>query len=225
MPSDTDLGSPTNGPLNQSGHLRRLRIVIGAAAVLLALLLYYFGPWRPLGANDHGTPIQPARTLPEVAVRRVPTAAGAIMAVTGSGVGASVGATSSVASSSLILSRKWSLVFIGNGACNDDCRQTLQFMQTVQGGLDALAARTQRVFLVSAQCCDHDYLRRAQADLLTLDASSAGAQPLLDAFPGDARGAVFVVDPGSRIVLRYSASANPRGLREELRRLLASGPG
>ena len=80
-------------------------------------------------------------------------------------------------------SGRWSLVYIGSGDCDADCRNTLYYMRQTHLGLANLAPRVQRVFLVSANCCDRDYLAREQPGLITLNADAA----LLAQFPPERR--------------------------------------
>ncbi len=119
------------------------------------------------------------------------------------------------------LTGKWSLVYVGPGDCNADCRATLYFMRQTHLGLANLIPRVQRVFLVTADCCDHDYLAREQPQLITLDAHGTGGAALLGSFPTDGRAAtIFVVDPRGNLMMRYDAHDDPKGLRNDLKRLL-----
>ncbi len=53
------------------------------------------------------------------------------------------------------------------------------------------------------------------------DASQAAAQPLLAQFPADGRArALYIVDPLGNLMMRYDARLPPKGLLEDLKRLL-----
>src|ERR1700722_16575487 len=82
-----------------------------------------------------------------------------------------------------VLTGKWSLVYANTGDCNADCRSSLYFMRQTYLGLANLAPRVQRVFLVTAACCDRDYLAREQPGLITLDADGAAGATLLAPSP------------------------------------------
>src|SRR5204862_392587 len=70
----------------------------------------------------------------------------------------------------------WSLVYVGNGACDGACRQALWVMRQTRLALNNDMTRVQRVFLVSAECCAGELLGREQAGLEILDAAGpAGA--------------------------------------------------
>jgi cytochrome oxidase Cu insertion factor (SCO1/SenC/PrrC family) len=173
--------------------------------LLLAFALYYGSAWRPTGRTNHGVLIQPARTLPPITLPQIAAASG----------GDSLAAAD-------LLTGKWSLVYVGSGDCDAGCRDTLYFMRQTHLGLANLMPRVQRVFLVSHGCCDRDYLAREQPNLITLNAEGAAGAALLAQFPAERRdSSIFVVDPRGNLMLRYDAHQDPRGLRNDLKKLLA----
>jgi len=174
------------------------------APLLLAFALYYGSSWRPLGHTNHGALIEPARTLPPAALPQVALAAGDPPAAAD------------------VLTGKWSLVYLGRGDCDPECRNTLYFMRQTHLGLANLMPRVQRVFLVTAACCDRDYLAQQQPNLITLNAEVAAGAPLLAQFPPERRAStIFVVDPRGNLMMRYDAHDDPKGLRNDLKKLLA----
>jgi hypothetical protein len=188
--------------------------------LLLSFVIYYGSDWRPAGRTNHGVLIEPARTLPQVALPRValPPAASPQLASTGVDAGASGGDALAAAD---VLSGKWSLVYVGSGECDAACRDTLYFMRQTHFGLANLIPRVQRVFLVTASCCDREFLAREQPGLITLNAHDAAAAPLLAQFPAERRAStIFVVDPRGNLMMRYDAHEDPRGLRNDLKKLL-----
>ncbi len=81
--------------------------------------------------------------------------------------------------------------------------------------------RMERVFLATANCCAREYLQQEHTGLVVLDASGSAAQPLLAQFPQEGREhTLFVVDPLGNLMMGYDARENPRGLLEDLKRLL-----
>jgi hypothetical protein len=179
------------------------------APLLLAFIVYYGSDWRPLRHTNHGVLIEPARSLPLIALPQLaPSAAG--------------GAAAEAPAAANVLTGKWSLVYIGRGDCDADCRDTLYFMRQTHFGLANLIPRVQRIFLVSAACCDRDYLVREQPNLITLDAAEAAGAALLALFPSEQRAStIFVVDPRGNLMMRYDAHQDPKGLRDDLKKLLA----
>jgi hypothetical protein len=194
-----------------------LLLLLFFAPLLLAFVLYYGSQWRPTGRTNHGELIEPARTLPLIALPRVVTTPGA--ASNAAPGAAPVGDALAAAD---VLTGKWSLVYANSGDCDADCRSTLYFMRQTHLGLANLAPRVQRVFLVTASCCDRDYLAREQPGLITLDAHGAAGATLLAQFPSERRASsIFVVDPRGNLMLRYDAHDDPKGLRNDLKKLLA----
>ena len=180
-----------------------LMLVLFFAPLLLSFLIYYGSDWRPAGHTNHGTLIEPPRALPRVALPRGDNGAR----------GDSAAADA--------LSGRWSLVYIGDGDCDQRCRSTLYFMRQTHLSLGNLGTRVQRVFLVSARCCNLTFLAREHPGLVTLDAQGAPAAGLLAQFPPDQRATtIFIVDPRGNLMMRYDANADPKGLRDDLKKLL-----
>ena len=122
--------------------------------------------------------------------------------------------------SSDIFQGKWSLVYIGEGDCNDACRSTLYFMRQTHQGLGELSPRVQRVFLTTTHCCAAG-LATAYPGLLARDQSGSAGAALLAHFPADARATtLFIVDPRGNLMMRYDSRAAPKGLLQDLKQLL-----
>jgi hypothetical protein len=74
---------------------------------------------------------------------------------------------------------------------------------------------------VTADCCDSDFLSREHPDLAVLDTRDGQAARLLQAFPDDDQpDSVYVVDPLGNLMMHYDARQNPKGLLEDLKKLL-----
>ena len=176
---------------------RNLRTLAALAALflvplVLAFFIYYGTGWRPAARVNHGTLITPPRPLPQSAANAPPLFHG-----------------------------KWSLVYVGNGACDADCHATLYVMRQTRLSLNTDMGRVVRVFLVTADCCDRAFLTTEQAGLDVRDASVPEAASLLAAFPASERAhTLFVVDPLGNLMMSYDARQNPHGLLEDLKKLL-----
>jgi hypothetical protein len=183
---------------------RNLRTVGALAALFLlplalAFYTYYATDWRPVGRVNHGTLISPARPLPAVALARAPGSDGAAAATLRGG---------------------WTLVYLGDGACDADCRAALLVMRQTRLSLNNDMTRVARVFLVTGECCA-DSARGAEAGLAVLDASGSAAAPLLAQFPAAERAhSIYVVDPLGNLMMSYDARVDPHGLLQDLRMLL-----
>ena len=95
-------------------------------------------------------------------------------------------------------------------------------MRQTRLSLNTDMTRVARVFLATGDCCAREFLAHEHPGLLVLDAARRAAAPLLDALPR-ARSAptpLFVVDPLGNLMMSYDARQNPRGLLEDLKKLL-----
>ena len=95
--------------------------------------------------------------------------------------------------------------------------------------------RVQRVFLAEGACCDLEWLRSQHADLITVQAG-ADAAPLIAALrratlpaataPADRQAdrvsadRVYLIDPLGNLMMSYAADARPKGMLEDLKKLL-----
>jgi hypothetical protein len=186
---------------------RNLRILGALGALFLlplvvAFLTYYGTAWRPAGRVNHGLLITPARPLPALALPRVPLG----------GV--------SAAEPQPALRGSWSLVYVGDGACDAACRHALYVMRQTRLALNNDMTRVERVFLVNGGGA-RELLAREHAGLIVLDAASPAAQALVREFPAPGREhTLFVVDPLGNLMMSYDARQDPHGLLEDLKKLL-----
>src|SRR6201996_2694809 len=88
----------------------------------LAFFVYYGTDWRPLRTVNHGELISPARPLPETQLQATPA-----------GVPADW------------FNRKWTLVYIADGQCDDACRHALLVMRQTRLSLNSEMTRVERV--------------------------------------------------------------------------------
>lgn len=188
-----------------ASHLRarNLRTLAALAALFLlplglAFFTYYGSAWRPAGRVNHGLLITPARPLPPL-LPRVSLAAAHGTAFRG----------------------HWSLVYVGNGACDGACRQALYVMRQTRLALNNDMTRLQRLFLASGDCSACELLARADPGLEVLDAGGAAGSALLREFPSPGREhSLFVVDPLGNLMMSYDVRGDPHGLLEDLKKLL-----
>jgi hypothetical protein len=214
----------TAGTAQASLRARNLRTV-GALAGLfvlplaLAFYTYYGTDWRPARHVNHGTLISPPRSLPAVTLPRVGLAAGQTPgAPADAAAGDDLGGQPA-------LRNQWSLVYIGDGACDRSCRWALFVLRQTRLGLNRDMTRVARVFLVSGGCCDREFLARAYPGLVVLDAAGPQGAALLAQFPGAGVPGVrahtlYIVDPLGNLMMSYDARANPHGLLQDLQQLL-----
>jgi cytochrome oxidase Cu insertion factor (SCO1/SenC/PrrC family) len=174
------------------------------APLALSFYLYYGGGWRPDRTVNHCELITPARPLPEVSL---PTADGG-------------------ESSVKLLRGKWTLIYLGDGACDGSCRRALYVMRQVRIALNQDMGRVQRVFLYQGDCCDEPFFSTEHHGLISLDLDSDGGRELAERFrfaeglPVES-GRLWLADPLGNLMMSYPANADPKGMIEDLRRLLS----
>jgi len=195
------------GPSAQDRREGRLLVVLALlffAPLGLAFYLYYgHGTWRPGGRVNAGELVQPARPLPSL-----------VLPLLGSGD-----------TDPNFLKGKWTLMYVGFGSCNEDCRTRLYDTRQVRLALDRDMNRVQRVFIAGSDCCDAQFLHEQHPDLITIRASEATA-PLLALLPGQGSvnathaSYVYLIDPLGNLMMSYAADAKAKGMLEDMKRLL-----
>jgi cytochrome oxidase Cu insertion factor (SCO1/SenC/PrrC family) len=180
------------------GLLPTLLLLIFFLPLLVAFLIYYGSNWRPARHTNHGELIEPARPLPRIALPQ----------------------TRAPGSADLLIG-KWSLIYIADGRCDDACRHTLYYIRQTQLGLGRQIPRVQRLWLAPDHCCDPGADTEMQPPLLSVNAQGDNGAALLSQFPVDHReSTIFIVDPRGNLMMRYDSNADPKGLREDLKKLL-----
>jgi len=180
---------------------RRIFLIVAAmflVPVAVAFALYYGKLWHPANSSSKGELINPARPL-IVAGLRHPD---------GTPAGPEV------------LSGKWTLIYIGDGRCDEACRNALVFGRQSRLALNNEMTRVQRVLLATANCCDQEYFAREHEGLIALDASSKEASALLAQFPEARENSLFIVDPLGNLMMRHDASHTTQDLLSDLKKLL-----
>jgi len=190
---------------------RQRRILIGVALMFFAPLalsfyLYYGNYWHPGGRVNAGELIDPARPLPAMSLPlAAPAKDGALQ------------------TNPQFLTHKWTLLYVQHGRCDDECLRHLYDTRQVRLALDREMDRVQRVFIGDADCCDLKELLAAHPDLIAIRAGPAD-EPLLAMLP-QGSGAlnshrVYVIDPLGNLMMFYAADAKPKGMLEDMKRLL-----
>ena len=188
-------------------NLRTLAVL--AALFLLPLLIafwmYYATDSRPAGRVNHGALISPPRPLPEMRLPRVSFPQPGERRINGP---------------EPLFRQQWSLVYIGDGSCDESCRQALYVMRQTRLSLNNDMTRVHRVFVATDSCCAREFLSREHAGLIVLDATGPEGLRLLREFPAGREHSLFIVDPLGNLMMSYDARENPKGLLQDLRKLL-----
>lgn len=191
--------------MNSSAHThsrtRRSQIWILIAlffAPLVVAFLLYYGAWKPSGRTNHGDLIDPPR----------PLSAAALSSIDGAALDAD------------LFRGKWSLVFIGAGNCDARCREALTLMRQTRLALNDDMLRVQRMFLAKDPCCDQAYLSATHEGLIVANGADAAGAALSAHFPDANGGRIYLVDPLGNLMMSYAPEAPPKGLLEDLKKLL-----
>lgn len=188
-------------------RLRSRRLLLLLAALFLvpvaaSFYLYYASGWRPDGRVNHGELIVPPRALPALS----------LVTATGEGTDAE------------FLRGQWSLLYLGPGACDERCRSALYTIRQVRLALGDKMDRVQRVFLYTGECCEQPFFATEHASLVAARVDSDAGERMLREFPHErtaaAAGWIYVVDPLGNLMMSYPPQAEPKGLIQDLKRLL-----
>src|SRR5882757_23518 len=182
---------------------RNLRLLALLAALFLlplavAFWVYYGTDWRPVRTVNHGELISPVRPMPATHLQP---------------------AVETDAAAGELFHHKWSLVYIGDGQCDDACRNALLVMRQTRLSLNNEMARVERVFLVTSNCCARAFLAHEHPGLHVF---LAEGNSVLNVFPVEARAqSLFIVDPLGNLMMRYDVRQDPKGLLQDLKKLLS----
>jgi len=200
-----------NAPIDNTQRRRGRRQLIFLASLffvplLVAFWLYYGGSgWRPAGGTNKGDLINPAVPLPPVSLVQ----------------------PDDTRTPADFLQGKWTIAYLGDGACDERCRKALYLSRQTWISLNKDMDRVQRVFLATGPRVDTQFVAAQHVDLLVaLVGDDADSQALLAKFPAfdgvapTAAGRLYLIDPLGNLVLSYSAAAPDKALLTDVKKLL-----
>jgi cytochrome oxidase Cu insertion factor (SCO1/SenC/PrrC family) len=199
---------------------RRQRGFVNSRQALVLLALLFLMPvlvsylmhlsaehgWRPAGTTNKGSLIQPPLPL---------TLPAGLVSATGEPV------------SQDFLGGKWTLVYIDDAACGEKCRNRLYQMRQVRLAQGENLRRVQRLFLVTG-ASDSTDLSTILADYPEMAAArlspdqAAAIAPMFSVEGISMQGAdnIYLVDPLGNLMMYYPPDIDPRGMIQDLQRLL-----
>jgi len=173
--------------------------------LVLAFAVYYGSNWRPSGTTNKGDLINPAISLPLV---KLLTSEGEI-------------------TNDRFLRGDWSLVYLGDGSCDQPCRDALFSMRQAFQLLGKDMTRIKRVFLYAGNITDPAFFLAQHTDLMKVNIDAAAGHQLLEVFPDDKgvpalkSGKIYIVDPLGNLMMAYIPDTDPRNIYQDLKKLLS----
>jgi hypothetical protein len=120
---------------------------------------------------------------------------------------------------------KWTIVYISAAGCAADCPKQVHLLRQIHVSLNKEIDRVQRVLLVPSVTDQAELaaIQQQYPDLVVLGGEQAA--PLAEQFnlPGQTAGMsgrVYLVDPLGNLMMSYPSNFKPKGLREDMTRLL-----
>ena len=200
-----------NTPIDDNQRRRGRRQLLFLASLffvplLVAFWLYYGGSgWRPAGGTNKGDLVNPAVPLPAVVLAK----------------------PDGSRTSADFLQGKWTIAYLGDGACDERCRKALYLSRQSWIALNKDMDRVQRVFLATGPRVDTQFVATEHVDLqVAILGDDADSQALLAKFPAfggvapAAAGRLYLIDPLGNLVLSYPAAAPDKALLTDVKKLL-----
>jgi cytochrome oxidase Cu insertion factor (SCO1/SenC/PrrC family) len=200
-----------NTPIDDNQRRRGRRQLIFLASLffvplLVAFWLYYGSAgWRPVGGTNKGDLIDPAVPLPAAVLAK----------------------PDGTHTSADFLQGKWTIAYVGDGACDERCRKALYLSRQSWIALNKDMDRVQRVFLATGPRVDTQFVAKEHVDLqVAMLGDDTASQALLEKFPAfdgvapAAAGRLYLIDPLGNLVLSYSAAAPDKALLTDVKKLL-----
>ena len=175
-------------------------IVLFLLPVVLAWVVYT-RDWVPADTTNNGTLVTPVRPLD----------ARVLLDFEGQPLGESY------------LNGRWTLVYVGDGNCERQCRQALHNMKQVRLALDKDMQRVQRLYVATTALSprSRDALVEQQPGLQLAIAPPPWLMAFsLDQTPAHSSGRIYLVDPQSFLMIYYESGVDPKGILQDLERLL-----
>lgn len=114
---------------------------------------------------------------------------------------------------------RWILVYAGNSACDESCRQALYYMRQVRTALGKEMDRVERVWLLSDAGRPDEVLCKEHPGLHIVRGQGSALHAQL--VPSGATGrTVMTIDPLGNLILRFPPNPDPKRMLKDLERLL-----
>jgi cytochrome oxidase Cu insertion factor (SCO1/SenC/PrrC family) len=121
---------------------------------------------------------------------------------------------------------KWTMLYVGDGTCDERCRKALYLTRQSRIALNKDMDRIQRVLLATGPQLDGAFFAQEHPDLLVLKLHGPDAARFIEPIPSYADGPVgsagriYLVDPLGNLLMSYPASAPDKALLTDVKKLL-----
>lgn len=117
--------------------------------------------------------------------------------------------------------KRWSIVTVDSTGCLAPCQAQVHLLKQVHTSLNKEIKRVQRVLLVPTKINGEGFnqLQKKYPDLIILMGVDAVTVQFAAEFDGTA-GRVYLVDPLGNLMMSYPENVDPKGLYNDLKRLL-----
>jgi hypothetical protein len=181
-----------------------LLFIIACFAVPLAMAWLLVGRWQPTGSIHHGELLNPARPLANL---RFTTLDNRLV-------------------DGAALRGHWILIHVGSAAeCDASCRTALYAMRQVRLALGKDMGRVKTLLLLDGlpDVGLHQWLAADHAALTVGVADTTTRTELGGAFGSTATAGrwIYLLDPLGNLLMRYPVAVEPRGMLQDLKRLLS----
>ena len=117
---------------------------------------------------------------------------------------------------------KWSLFYVTPIDCAASCIERVRMLRQIHASLGKEISRVQRIVLVTSRgSTQWDALQHDYPDLIILaPVAKITAEFLQQMGSNETSGSTYLIDPLGNVMMRYTSTADPVGMRKDLTRLL-----
>lgn len=176
--------------------MKRVKLLLLFAMFIAPIAASYFAyyVWQPEGRKNYGELVKQ-------------------VSMTTQGVDLS-GTPKNIAS----LQRQWVMVYVGGGACDKACAQSLYLMRQIRKIQGKEMDRIERLWVLSDAATPSVQIQREHAGLHYLRPTNAA---MLLQFPDSARGgSLYMIDPLGHLMMRWPQNPDPKGIIRDIKQLL-----